>query len=236
MASSSEPDQESPDSPDDYFYSTFVVEYIVPDGNKAELAFRQWYERLVKAAHQFEGYTRNDLCPPLVCDDGVVKWYSIVHFNTPEDLNHWLKSSDRASLLEEGHDIFFAYRYKSFTTGLEGWFSAHTGGAENHNLGPPPWKQVLAVVLGLYPTIMIQTMAFSALGLMQSWPMATALVINNLITSSILTWLVMPRISRLLSFWLRPAYQLTALQTNLLGAGLVFAALGFMVSVFTYLT
>ncbi|WP_017297991.1 hypothetical protein [Nodosilinea nodulosa] len=238
MASSSEISQDSQDSQnsqDDHFYSTFIVEYIVPEGQQAEGVFRRWYGQLMKAASQFEGYTRNDLCPPLDCGDGVVKWYSIVHFRTPEDLNHWLKSGVRANLFEQGRDTFLAYRYKSFSTGLEGWFSNHTGGAEQHSLGPPPWKQVLAVVLGLYPTLMIQSMVFSALGIMQSWPMATSLVINNLITSSILTWIVMPRISQILRFWLRPAYRLTALQTNLMGAGLVFAALGFMASVFTYL-
>ncbi|MBE9157361.1 hypothetical protein IQ265_11075 [Nodosilinea sp. LEGE 06152] len=239
MASSSERAQESQDSQDSpvgHFYSTFVMEYIVPEGQESAAVFRRWYNRLVKAARQFEGYTRSDLCPPLDCGDGVVKWYSIVHFRTPENLNYWLQSSDRADLLKEGRDAFLAYRYKSFTTGLEGWFSAHTGGAEQHSLGPPAWKQVLAVVLGLYPTLMIQSMVFGALGVMQSWPMATSLVINNLITSSILTWVVMPRISQILSFWLRPAYRLTALQTNLIGAGLVLAALALMASVFTYFT
>lgn len=220
----------------DYFYSTFIVEYIVPEGQKSEALFRRWYDRLVNKARTFEGFTRTDLCPPLDCDDGVVKWYSIVHFRTPEELNRWLKSSDRAEIFEQGRDTFLAYRYKSFSTGLEGWFSSHIGGAESSSLGPPPWKQVLAVVVGLYPTIMIQGMVFKALGIMQTWPMATALVINNLITSSILTWMIMPRVSQSLRFWLRPAYRLTALKTNLVGAGLVLAVLVFMTSVFTYLT
>lgn len=238
-SSSSESVQDSQDSQnslEEHFYSTFIVEYIVPQGPEAAAVFRRWYDQLVERARQFEGYTRTDLCPPLDCDDGVVKWYSIVHFRTPQDLNYWLKSSDRADLFEQGRDTFLAYRYKSFTTGLEGWFSSQTGGAEQHSLGPPPWKQVLAVVLGLYPTLMVQDMVFSALGIMQAWPMATSLVINNLITSSILTWAVMPRVSRVLSFWLRPAYRLTAVQTNLIGAGLVFAALGFMASVLNYFT
>ncbi|MBE9139102.1 hypothetical protein IQ254_18200 [Nodosilinea sp. LEGE 07088] len=228
-------DSHALDSHDDYFYSTFVVEFIVPDGKEAEGDFRRWYDQLVAKASTFEGFTRTDLCPPLDCGDGIVKWHSIVHFSTPDDLNHWLKSSDRQHLLEQGRDTFLAYRYKSFTTGLEGWFSGQFGGAEQHSLGPPRWKQVLAVVLGLYPTIMIQSMVFDALGIMQTWPMATALAANNLITSSILTWLVMPRVSQWLSFWLRPAYRLTALQTNLVGTGLVFVALGFMVSIFNYL-
>jgi uncharacterized protein len=236
MASVSEDAQDAPDgqdSPDEYFYSSFVMEYIVPKGHEA--IFRRWYERLTKAARGFEGHTRTDLCPPLDCGDGVVKWYSIVHFRTPEELKRWLKSGDRAEIFEQGRDTFLAYRYKSFSTGLEGWFSSHTGGAESSSLGPPPWKQVLAVVLGLYPTLMIQAMVFEALGLMQGWPRPSALVINNLITSSILTWVVMPKVSRALSFWLRPAYRLTALQTNLIGAGLVLSALGLMISVFNYL-
>lgn len=233
MASVAEDSQNSPDSPDDYFYSTFVVEYIVPKGHEA--IFRRWYDRLIKTARGYQGYTRTDLCPPLDCGDGVVKWYSIVHFRTPEELNRWLKSGDRAEIFEQGRDTFLAYRYKSFSTGLEGWFSAQVGGAESSSLGPPPWKQVLAVVLGLYPTIVIQGLVFEALGIMQGWPMPMALVINNLITSSILTWVVMPRVSRGLSFWLRPAYRFTALQTNLIGAGLVFTALALMTSVFTYL-
>jgi antibiotic biosynthesis monooxygenase (ABM) superfamily enzyme len=218
---------------DQNYYSSFVVEYIVPEGQ--EKAFKRWYSRLVNTACNYDGFTRTDLTPPLYCGDGVIKWYSVVHFDTPQQLKAWLDSDIRTQLLQEGQDAFLAYRYKSFTTGLEGWFSSHLGGGEQSSLGPPAWKQVLAVVLGLYPTLMIQTMVFSALGILQSWSFPTSLVINNVITSSVLTWLVMPMVSRSLRFWLRPAYRLTSLQSNALGAGLVLVVLVFMVSVFNYL-
>lgn len=50
------------------------------------------------------------------------------------------------------------------------------------------------------------------------------------------SWAVMPRVSQALRFWLRPAYRLTALKTNLIGTSLVFAALGLMANLFNYLT
>ncbi len=220
-----------PEANDRLFYSSVVVEHIVPK-QKAR-AFLGWQRALNCTAERHAGFVRVDLCPPLECADGVVKFYSIVHFNTPEQLNHWLKSDERDRLMASGRRIVEDSKFISFTTGLEGWFSSRSG-AEQSSLGPPAWKQVLAVVLGLYPIIMIQNKVFSALGLFQSWSPASAMLTNNLITSSILSWLVMPQITQQLQFWLRPAYQRVSRRTNLIGTAIVLALFGVMVAIFSY--
>jgi uncharacterized protein len=218
---------------DQVFYSSVMVEYIVREGN--DLAFTQWHHELTRLAQGYVGFVRMDLGPPLPCTDGVVKWYSIVHFDSPRHLNRWLTSGDRQTQIAAGRPLMRAYRFKSFTTGLEGWFSHQAGNTEQSGLGPPAWKQVLAVVLGLYPTVMLQSFIFSHWGVMQSWSPASAMLVNNLITSAILTWGVMPVLSRGLAFWLRPAYRLPRQRVDWLGAAMVCIAFGLLVFVFDYL-
>ena len=212
------------------FYSSLVTEHIVPKGR--DFAFKRWHNHLVEISRKYDGFLRCDLCPPLKCKDPVVKWYYIMHFDSPENLNQWMESSDRQQLLESGQEIFSAYRFKSFTTGLEGWFSMQAGSAEYKGLGPPRWKQILAVVLGLYPVVMIQAIAFSIFNLMQSWSLANSMIVNNLITSTVLSFLVMPLVSQRLSFWLQPAYVRISRQKNLIGTIIVLATLGLMVLLF----
>jgi antibiotic biosynthesis monooxygenase (ABM) superfamily enzyme len=213
-----------------HFYSSLVTEHIVPKGR--DFAFKRWHNKLVEASRRYDGFLRCDLCPPLRCKDPVVKWYYIFHFDSPEHLNQWMESSDRKQLLTSGQEIFSAYRFKSFTTGLEGWFSALSGNSEYKGLGPPRWKQILAVVLGLYPVVMMQAIAFSIFGIMQSWSLGSSMIVNNLITSTILSLYVMPFVSKQLSFWLKPAYRPVSLKTNLIGATLVTVSLALMAIVF----
>lgn len=78
--------------------------------------------------------------------------------------------------------------------GLEAWFSSP-------GLPAPRWKMALVTLCGAYPTILILYM--TVVGYIVDWPMALrALTISSLMVV-LLTWLVMPLMSRLFRFWLR---------------------------------
>lgn len=220
------PDSESTD------YSSVMVEYSVP--RQKGWSFRLWHRQLVRSAKASQGFVRADRYRPLKCKDGVLKWHCVLHFEKPEHLNQWLASTQREAALQTGKSIFEAYKFKSFSTGLEGWFSQRSG-SEIDSLGPPVWKQILSVVLGLYPVISVQERVFGYFGILEDWPPAIALCANLIVTSCILSFVVMPIIVRLLHFWLQPAHQPASMRANVVGIASTLTALGGMMMLFNAL-
>lgn len=210
-----------------------VVEYIVPKGKS--WAFRGWHRRMVKSARGFEGFVRADRYRPLALPDDCLKWYTVLHFEQPDQLKQWLQSSDRDTVLKSGRDIFKSYKFNSFETGMEGWFNDQSG-EELTSLGPPAWKEILAVVLGLYPIIMVQGFILERLEVFEDWDPASAMLANNLITTCILTLIVMPRIVRWLNFWLRPAHRRSPAAIEVVGTVVTVMAMAAMVYVFSGLS
>ncbi|MBD2080823.1 hypothetical protein [Leptolyngbya sp. FACHB-17] len=83
---------------------------------------------------------------------------------------------------------------------------------------------------------MIQIKLFSTydwLKSLQSWSPAVVTLVNNIIISSLLTWAVMPQITKRLNFWLQPAFRDSGRKTDLIGTAIVFIAFAFMVSLFS---
>lgn len=224
------PDISKQSSNSQAFYSSLVVEHIVAKSQRA--AFERWHDGLKMAASRHPGFVRLDLNSPLLCEDDAIKWYSIVHFDSPEHLNSWVNSTERKRVIESGQNIFRAYRFKSFTTGLEGWFSRRANDDENRGLGPPAWKQILSVVFGLYPIVMIRIKLFPGTGVIGDWSPSGAMLLATLITSSILAVAVMPVVTRLMGFWLYPAYQETKWKADVLGSIVMALGLIFMAGVF----
>ena len=78
------------------------------------------------------------------------------------------------------------------------WFSF--GGDGEIAVSTPAWKSALSVLVGLYPTVVLLTLAISRL-----WPDAelwASLLLGNILSVSLLTWVVMPNVTRALRFWL----------------------------------
>jgi len=201
--------------------ASYVIEHEV--SQQKEKQFKQWQHRITQAASQFDGYLGTTVCPPV--EQGA-KWYIIVHFDSPDSLTSWLESDIRRNLVEIGKQIFLSSKITHFQTGLEQWFV-------KQEAQPPAWKQILATLLGLYPTVMLLSLLQSSLQWTNSWAFADVMLLSNFLSCCLLTWLVMPFVASLLKAWLQPKDRNLA-KINWIGAALVLTALALMRSIFAH--
>src|SRR5215468_2863357 len=102
--------------------------------------------------------------------------YRIVYrFDSPAHLRAWLDSPERAA-----------------------WLAPAEPGAP-----PPPYKMAILTWAAIFPLITLVVLASAPL--IGPWPLAARLAVTTLVTVSVMTWVVMPRVTRLLRRWLYPA-------------------------------
>ena len=187
-----------------------------------EAAFREWQTNITQAASQYQGYQATDVCPPVEENN---KWYIMVHFDSPDHLNHWLESETRHQLVDIGKTIFSTSKITYYKTGLERWFIPL-------KTNPPAWKQIMATLLGLYPTVMLLGIIQSQLGVAQWLAFPDLMLVSNLLSCCLLTWIVMPLVAQLLKVWLHPDAN-TPNHHHWIGFALVVIALFFLRSLFS---
>jgi uncharacterized protein len=96
---------------------------------------------------------------------------------------------ERVTPLTEGEPVYRQLH------GLEAWFrSAH---------GPPPrWKMAVATYLGVLPVVTILSLTLGPA--ISSWHFLLSNMVFNLCVVALLTWIVMPLVTRALHSWLQP--------------------------------
>ena len=157
-------------------------------------AYLDWRRRAIAAQAQYPGYLATEFFKPHGTFQN--EWVDIVRYDSIEDLNHWMESKERADLLKE-LDTIVESMHAHRVTGLEGWFALNRGAATVPV--PPSWKQMLAVLFALYPTVMVLNFLTP---LWRTRPFPQQMLFGNILSCILLTWLVMPQVSQLLNFWL----------------------------------
>jgi antibiotic biosynthesis monooxygenase (ABM) superfamily enzyme len=95
--------------------------------------------------------------------------------------------------------------HTSFVTGLESWFTLP---GQPGLVPPPPYKMALVTWLTIFPLI---TAIVAVTGpMLKGLPLAVRLAITTAIAVPLMTWVVMPRVTRLLRRWLYPDHAAAA--------------------------
>jgi uncharacterized protein len=163
-----------------------------------EDAYEEFLAAISGAAKAFPGYLGEEVFRPAAGTGGE---YRIVYrFDSPAHLRGWLESRERAAWLERAEPHVAGPMRTQFLTGLESWFTLPTQpGAP----APPPYKMAILTWVTIFPLITLVVVVLAPL--IGSLPLVPRLAVTTLVTVSLMTWVVMPRVTRLLRNWLYPA-------------------------------
>lgn len=167
---------------------TAVASFRLRPDAVSELA--GFYRRLLHELASFDGYLQCDLFEPVpgVQVDTVI----VFAFDTRSHLDAWLESHERNELLATLDPHLDSERVLNVVGGFGGWFGP---GAVRR------WKQASIVLLALFPT----SLAIGALRgeLLPDLRFVPAVFVSNVIGIAILTWVLMPWLTRIFDRWLR---------------------------------
>ncbi|PZF92491.1 antibiotic biosynthesis monooxygenase [Micromonospora deserti] len=140
---------------------------------------------------------------------GSPEWHMLYRFADQETLRRWEESPQRHWWLRSAQGIVEHTRIER-RTGIEGWFDPPREGTvetppvaaepAGPPVTPPRWKQAVAIWLAFFPLSLTATLLTSRL--IPGLPLAVRVLVMTLTLTPLMTYLVLPRITRALQWWL----------------------------------
>lgn len=209
---------------DDEDSVTAVVSHPVRPEHQVQ--FLDWQQRITEAQQRSSGFRGSELIPPVPGSQD--SWTAICRFDSTETLQGWLDSDERAMLLQQVPQ-FRNFDLRVVNGSFGSWFSEPSEGST-----PKSWKTALSVLVGLYPTVFLLTLAMA-----EAWKGAKlwgSLLPGNILSVAVLTWVVMPLLTRALGSWLSPGPDAPQPRTDVIGTIASVAVIGTSALVFWFVS
>jgi uncharacterized protein len=162
-----------------------------------EAAYEGFLAGISGAASAFPGYLGVEVFRPTGGQGG--EYRTVYRFDSVVHLHAWVESAERAAWLQRADPHVAGPMRTQVLTGLEGWFTLPTQpGAPP----PPPYKMALVTWVTIFPLITLVVVASAPL--LGGLPLVVRLAVTTGVTVPLMTWVVMPRVTRLLHRWLYP--------------------------------
>ncbi len=160
--------------------------------------YEAWSTSIHREIKKFPGFLSVDVIRP--DDSSHLEYITLVKFDSCENLKRWRDSPIMAERLGKLPDLLVGDPHAQECVGLELWFDRPS--VSRRLKEPPFWKQVIVGVVCVYPLVLLLRWALGPVT--GGFPWAIALLINVIILSALLTYPVMPWVTRLLRPWLYP--------------------------------
>lgn len=168
---------------------TVVFSWDVRPGREAD--FEEWAHGITAAATRRPGHLGATwLRPP----DQSQRYHTILRFSDADRLGAWLDSAEREQWIRKLDGV--AREHRDRTSGMETWFSL----PGQLGASPPKTRMVAVTLLAVYPLSLL--FQWLVAPLTQTWPLPLRAFAFPLIMVPLLTYVVMPGMSRLFRRWL----------------------------------
>ncbi|MET9671182.1 antibiotic biosynthesis monooxygenase [Streptomyces sp. NPDC006475] len=176
---------------------TVVYTWEVVPGREEQ--FEEWAHEIEAEAASFTGHRGVTWLRP---EGDSHRYHAVVRFADTESLDRWMTSPQRASWQDRVKPFGRSAHPKLTTTGLETWFNVPNGPARP----PARWKMSLVTIVAVYPFALLYDGVFAEY--FHAWPLLARTLVFPVILAPLLTYAVMPFMSRALRRWLYPDYPL----------------------------
>ncbi|GIJ77639.1 antibiotic biosynthesis monooxygenase [Micromonospora phaseoli] len=137
---------------------------------------------------------------------GSGEWHMLYRFADQDMLRRWEESPQRRWWLTSAQGIVEHTRVER-RTGVEGWFDPpreeiveRLDATATVPPSPPRWKQAVTIWLAFFPLSLTATLLTGRL--LPDLPTAARVLVMTLTLTPLMTYLVLPRITRALHWWL----------------------------------
>lgn len=162
-----------------------------------EQEFEALLKQIISTASTFDGYLGSSVFRPRDQDDN--EYRIVFKFDRLDNLKRWEDSPVRHQFLKQARNLTVDVGTFSIITGLETWFTLP---AKPGMLPPPRYKMVLVSGIAIFG--INQFLTVLPLAWLGQLPAILRLLILVFITTTLMTYVVMPRLTKLLAWWLYP--------------------------------
>ncbi|MGH1355793.1 MAG: antibiotic biosynthesis monooxygenase [Thalassovita sp.] len=180
-----EPGQEGP--------VTVSISRRVTPGREAE--YETWLHGIIEAASDFPGHMGVNILRPSGATDG--RYVLIYRFDSWAHCEAWEQSDTRQHWVWQLQGIVEGEAETRRVTGLEAWFDLPEVPAAKH---APQWKMAITLIVVVF--VIVFPLQLLILPLTSDWPHAARTLLIAVIQVLLMTYLVMPRVTKLLRGWL----------------------------------
>ena len=182
---------------------TVIIKRIAKKNKTKE--FEEWLSGISKEVSRQDVSMGIDIIRPTNSNKTKSEYVIIFRFNTYDNLEKWEKSAIRNEWLQKSWELSEAHYDVQKLTGLEFWFTPYLkdGSSSRVPINPPPrYKMVIVTIPVISILLLTLVPQIRVLTEMLSIPYVIGLVIAIIILVLLMTYVIMPLLTKLLRSWL----------------------------------